>query len=189
MNESVDWQRLTNGTTLAPRMVAASSEPCLIEPFLCRSNTVLFRTVATIFGSILIFLIVLLNAPLVYAILKLSRRRLKPAHVTVLSVAAADLFTACVYLPVLIVVLQKDKERGCRGLCTALVTLEKGSIAVTVWSAAFISVDRYLLVVKHAAYSSKMNVTKATVGVSMLWVGGIIFSAMSFYLVSSTQLR
>ncbi len=105
---------------------------CLIEPFLCRGSTVLFRTVATIFASILIFLVLLFNLPLLYTILHLIKNKLKPFHIIILNIVVSDLLIGVIYLPVLIVVLQRGEATECDGVCTALVSIEKGSIAASV---------------------------------------------------------
>jgi hypothetical protein len=96
---------------------------------------------------------------------------------------------ACVYLPVLIVVLQKGETMECSAICTALVTLEKGSIAASVWGVALISLDRYLFIVKHTTYRSKMMFRKAYACVVMVWTCGVLFSTVSYFLATSTRHR
>ena len=162
---------------------------CLINPFLCKSSTLLFRTVATIFCSILIILILFLNLPLLFTILHLNRRRLKPAHIIILSLTTADVLAACVYLPVLIVVLHRGEDIECYGICMTLVTLEKGSIAASVWGIVLIGLDRYMFVVKHSSYRTKMTLKKAYVGIAFVWTFAVMFGIFPYFLATSTRHR
>ena len=129
---------------------------------------------------------VFLNSMLLFTVLYLGRRHLRPAHVVVSNVSACDLCIGCVHLPFLLGSLLRGHSSDCGALCATLITLERSLIAASVWSITLVSMDRYLFIVKHSSYRRNMSFRTAGVGVAITWVLAAVIGWGSYLAASHT---
>lgn len=126
-----------------------------------------------IWTSVILEMVVstILNATLLFTVCCLKRSQRKPSHAVVGNLCLVDMTVSILYLPVLLASTSSGSM-----FCTWLPSLEKGMVAMVMWAMTLVGMDRYLFIVKHASYKSKMTPRRMKICVSVVWLIGCVFA-------------
>ncbi len=143
------------------------------------------QAILVVYAAFLLMINIFLNGLLMFTVLYINRKkRIKPSHVIVLGLSLSDLSMALLYLPLVLVILLQGSQANCQVLCRALSVLERGLVPASIWGAALVSFDRYLYIVRHHKYQSRMNLRNSAGGLVTVWVIGFAFGATSWFLAA-----
>ena len=168
-------------TDISNRSLSPDLSDVTSGPENVRRNTTAMEGAGTVIvWTVVVFLSVVgvvLNVALLFTVASLTRKRHKASRVVLGNLCIVDLLVCVVYFPLLAVSLD-----SCSQLCSLMVPIERGLVGSLTWSTAFISLDRYIFIVKHAAYRAKMTPKRTAVGLVSTWTVGCIFAVVSFAL-------
>lgn len=137
-------------------------------------------SVMTIFGNVLVMLAVSLRANLH-----------TPTGYMILSLAGADLIVGLLVMPFNIV-FEMSGHVWLFGLtfCDIWHSLDVLASTASIWNLCVIALDRYLAVMDPLKYPERMTTTKATLALSVVWLGSILiaFPAIAWWRSASPKL-
>ena len=172
------WREtLQEDVTAAPAVLAGAE----VEAGVVTTNLDAVTKAFSAYVLLLMAINICLNGLVIFSVLYLQRNRLKSSQLVLLQLSVSDLLIALLYLPFLLVLLLRDSDvEDCRMLCAALAALERGLIAASIWGIAFVSLDRYLYIVKHSSYKSAMTMRRSLGGAAVVWIIALVFGTTSF---------